>query len=101
MPILSNIPLIGKLFTHMNSSVKKTDLLIEITPRIVNMGLSYSDAGNLTSQGYRILDEGKTTNLPALEPDFEDLRKIKSDVQGLKDDQQRITTPLDQRQNGE
>jgi type II secretory pathway component HofQ len=101
MPILSNIPLLGKLFTHIYSSVRKTDLLIEITPRIVKEGLSYSDAGNLTSQGYRILDEGQSTNLPALEPDFEDLEKIASDAKGLKEEQQKITTPLDQRQNGE
>jgi type II secretory pathway component GspD/PulD (secretin) len=98
MPLLSNIPLLGKLFTHVFNSTKKTDLLIEITPRIVKEGLSYSDAGNFTSNGNRILEEGQITNLPALEPDFEDLRKIKSDVEGLKEDQQEITTPYDQRE---
>ena len=97
MPLLSNIPLIGKLFTHIFNSTKKTDLLIEITPRIVKEGISYSDAGNLTSYGNRILEEGKITNLPVLEPDFDDLRKIKSDVEGLKQDQKEITTPYDQR----
>jgi len=97
MPLFSNIPLIGKLFTHMNSSTKKTDLLIEITPRIVKEGLSYSDAGNLTSQGQRIVDEGQTTNLPALEPEFREFEKVKSDVEGLREEQQEITTPIDQR----
>jgi type II secretory pathway component GspD/PulD (secretin) len=97
MPLFSNLPLVGKLFTHMNNSTKKTDLLIEITPRIVKEGLSYSDAGNLTSQGQRILDEGQTTNLPALEPEFRDFEKAKSDVEGLREEQQEITTPIDQR----
>ena len=97
MPLFSSIPLFGKLFTHTFNSTKKTDLLIEITPRIVKDGLSYSDAGNLTSQGHRILDEGQTTNLPALEPEFKEFDNIKSDVQGLKEEQQEIITPIDQR----
>jgi type II secretory pathway component GspD/PulD (secretin) len=97
MPILGSLPLIGKLFTHETREAQKTDLLIEITPRIVREGISYSDASNLTSQGYRILDEGQTTNLRALEPEFKALEQIKSDAQSLKKDQNKIVTPIEQR----
>ncbi len=97
MPLFSEIPLIGKLFTHTYRSTKKTDLLIEITPRIVRDGLGYSDARNLTRDGARILDDGQVTDLPALAPELEQLRGLKSDVPGLKKDQNEITTPYEQK----
>ena len=35
VPLLSSIPLLGKLFQHKVSLLEKTDLIIEITPRVV------------------------------------------------------------------
>jgi type II secretory pathway component GspD/PulD (secretin) len=97
MPLFANIPLIGKLFTHTYNSTQKTDLLIEITPRIIHEGISYSDASNLTSNGVRILDDGQTTNLPAIMPDLDSLNTAKSEVIELKKDQKEIITPYEQR----
>lgn len=97
MPVLSNIPLLGKLFTHTYQSTKKTDLLIEVTPRIVRGDVSYSDASNITSQGNLILQEGKITDLRSLEPEFENLEKVKSDINNLKENQEDMTTPLEQK----
>ncbi len=37
IPFLSDIPFIGKLFTHKADVVNNTDLIIEITPRIVDV----------------------------------------------------------------
>jgi type IV pilus assembly protein PilQ len=37
VPILGDIPFIGKLFRHKYEVVNNTDLIIEITPRIVNI----------------------------------------------------------------
>jgi len=36
IPLLGDIPFIGKFFQHKYSTVNNTDLIIEITPRIVN-----------------------------------------------------------------
>jgi len=36
VPLLSSIPLIGKLFQHKSQELTKTDLIIEITPRVVH-----------------------------------------------------------------
>ncbi len=99
MPLLANIPLIGKLFTHQYISTKKTDLLIEITPRIVRESTSYSDASNLTSQGQRIFDEGQISDFSKLDPDLKSFDNVKSDIESLKRDQQRVTTPYDEKQN--
>ena len=35
LPILGQIPLIGKLFSHMRHDLKKKNLVIEITPKII------------------------------------------------------------------
>jgi len=37
VPFLSAIPLLGRLFKHNYSYVQNTDLVIEITPRIINL----------------------------------------------------------------
>jgi len=99
MPLLANLPLIGKLFSHSYKATKKTDLLIEVTPRIVRSDVSYSDASNITSQGNLILQEGVITDLKALESDFEGLDDVKMGVDELKSDQEEMTTPYDQRDN--
>ncbi len=38
VPILSKIPIIGKFFTHKDSEVRETNLVIEITPHILHDG---------------------------------------------------------------
>ena len=35
VPLLGDIPLIGKLFQHVRETKRKTDLLIEVTPRLI------------------------------------------------------------------
>lgn len=97
MPLFSNLPLIGNLFKHSYYATKKTDLLIEVTPRIVRRDVSYSDAANLTSNGNRILDEGTITDFRGLAPDLEELEKVKSDVEYMKKSQEEMTTPLKDR----
>ncbi len=97
MPLFSSIPLVGKLFSHTYSSTQKTDLLIEITPRIVHQDISYSDARNLSSDGVRILDDGQITNLRALMPETDTLGYTKSGLKDLKNDQKEMTTPYEQR----
>ncbi len=37
VPLLGDLPFIGKLFQHVHEQVSTTDLIIEITPRIVNI----------------------------------------------------------------
>ena len=44
VPILSSIPLIGALFTHKDKRIVKVELLIVITPRIVDSALADADA---------------------------------------------------------
>jgi type IV pilus assembly protein PilQ len=97
MPLFSNLPLIGTLFKHSYYATKKTDLLIEITPRIVRQDVSYSDAANLTSNGNRILDEGTITDFKGLAPDLEELENVKPDVEYMKKSQEEMTTPLKDR----
>lgn len=97
IPLLSNLPLIGNLFKHSYYATKKTNLLIEVTPRIVRQDVSYSDAANLTSNGNRILDDGVITDLENLEPDIRDLKEFKPDVEEIKKNQEEMTTPLEER----
>jgi type IV pilus assembly protein PilQ len=42
LPFLSEIPYIGGLFKHKSVSMEKTDLIIEITPRIVDVSETYN-----------------------------------------------------------
>jgi type II secretory pathway component GspD/PulD (secretin) len=35
LPILGHIPILGKLFQHTVINNKKTDLIVEITPQII------------------------------------------------------------------
>jgi type IV pilus assembly protein PilQ len=42
LPFFSKIPYIGGLFKHKNVSMEKTDLIIEVTPRIVEVGDVYN-----------------------------------------------------------
>lgn len=96
MPLFSNLPLIGKLFTHSYKSTKKTDLLIEVTPRIVQGDVSYSDASNMTSQGNQMLKEGSITDLRNLEPELDIIEDVKSDPEGMEEIQRDMTTPREE-----
>ncbi len=48
LPLLSEIPFIGVLFKHKSVTMEKTDLIIEITPRIVDVNDEYN---------YKLTDE--------------------------------------------
>lgn len=37
VPLLGDLPIIGKLFRHESTQIQSTDLIIEITPRVVNV----------------------------------------------------------------
>ncbi|HOU26413.1 MAG TPA: hypothetical protein PK197_05465, partial [Candidatus Cloacimonas sp.] len=37
LPLLGDLPLVGKIFQHRYELVENTDLIIEITPRLVSM----------------------------------------------------------------
>ncbi len=98
MPLFSNIPIIGQFFTHKFHSTRKTDLLIQVTPRIVHEELSYSDAGNLTSQGNMILNEGDIIDMEKLaEPEYEGIDKTKSEVEELEGELNKVKIPLSER----
>lgn len=97
MPLFSNIPIIGKLFTHTYNSTQKTDLLIEITPRVVRDNISLSDARNMTSDGLRILDEGQISDLHALMPAVDSMSVTTTGMKELKSEQQEILKPNEQK----
>jgi type II secretory pathway component GspD/PulD (secretin) len=98
MPLLANLPLIGSFFTHNYQSTRKTDLLIQITPRIVRQDISYSDARNLTSQGNLILDKGDTINIDdVIESELEGIDEVKSDVEELQGELDELKVPLSER----
>jgi len=99
MPLLSDIPLIGRLFTHTEYSTRKTDLIIEITPRIIKPSFSYTDAENFTSDGYQLSGPGSTTDFKAVEPELEkfneDARNMKEEIKEFQD---RVITPKEEKQ---
>ena len=99
MPLLSDIPLIGRLFTHTEYTTRKTDLIIEITPRIMRPDISYSDAANYTSDGYQIMGPGSTTDFKAVEPELEQFNKdAKNMREELKEFQDRVITPKEEKE---
>jgi len=54
LPVLGDLPFIGKLFQHRYEMVENTDLIMEITPRIVSVHTKYPEP---------ILDERLTRTL--------------------------------------
>ena len=99
MPILSDIPLIGRLFTHTEYTTRKTDLIIEITPRIIKTDVGYSDASNFTSDGYQLIGPGSETDFKAVEPDIEQFNKDAKNMKGeIKEFQDRVVTPKDEKE---
>ncbi len=93
MPILSDIPLIGRLFMHEYYQTRKTDLIIEVTPRIVRPDMSYSDAANHTTEGYQIIGPGFSTDFKAIEPTISDLEKVKGLNKDVHEFIDEVTTP--------
>jgi type II secretory pathway component GspD/PulD (secretin) len=67
-PILGDIPLLGNLFKHRNATARKTDLLIEITPKIISAEILAETDGYLGQ--VKVFDEGQMTDLEAIEPDI-------------------------------
>jgi type II secretory pathway component GspD/PulD (secretin) len=99
MPLLSEIPLIGRLFTHTEYTTRKTDLIIEITPRIIKSVTDYSDAGNYSSDGYQIIGPGETTDFKAIEPEIEQFNKDAGNMkEELKSFQDRVVTPKSEKE---
>ena len=97
MPILSDIPLIGKLFTHTAYQTRKTDLIIEVTPRIIRPDFGLTDAGNFTSDGYQILDKGKQTDFKAIEPAIKEMENVGSLQKEIRDFNDEVTTPVSEK----
>ncbi len=65
VPLLGDIPFIGKLFQHRNEQITTTDLLIEITPRIVNIAdhqVDFEVDGRLDRRLIRQIEEDEETN---------------------------------------
>ncbi|OQX92904.1 MAG: hypothetical protein B6D58_00555 [candidate division Zixibacteria bacterium 4484_95] len=93
LPILSDIPLLGKLFTHTSYGTRKTDLIIEVTPRILRPGMSYADAANFTSDGYQLLGPGSTSDIKAVEPELEKMEKVKNLQEDIREFQDRVVKP--------
>ncbi|KPJ50436.1 MAG: hypothetical protein AMJ41_01400 [candidate division Zixibacteria bacterium DG_27] len=83
VPILGDIPLLGYLFRHKYQSNKKTDLLIEVTPHII-------DSEKLTSTGGYIGDipiysEGEMTDLEKVNPFLKSDYDQKYDIEALRE----------------
>jgi type II secretory pathway component GspD/PulD (secretin) len=98
MPLLANLPLVGKFFTHYDRSTRKTDLLIQITPRIVREDVSYSDARNMTSQGNMILNDGDPVDIGKyMESEVDRISKVQSKVEEMEGELDRVIVPLDER----
>lgn len=93
MPILGDIPLIGKLFRHTEYGTKKTDLIIEITPRIIKPGIDYSDASNFTTDGYQLTGPGEITNFREIQPELGELEKIENRQEEIREFQNKALTP--------
>ncbi len=59
VPLLGDIPLLGYLFKSKSREIEKTEMVIFITPRIIETAASFADAGRRAA----ILEElGKTSN---------------------------------------
>ncbi len=43
LPLLGDIPFIGRLFQHRSESIESTDLIMEITPRLVSIDQKYPE----------------------------------------------------------
>ncbi len=53
VPFLGDIPFVGGLFRHKSMQVKKTDLIIEITPHIIQDGMSAIEKSPLVREAER------------------------------------------------
>lgn len=90
VPFLGDIPYFGSLFRHNSESIKKTDMIIEVTPTILKEGQSYTMTPRV-QKAYDYLDrevngephpedmENNTDNGEngALKPDFEEDTEVK------------------------
>jgi len=74
-PLLGDIPIVGNLFKHRNVTSRKTDLLIEVTPKIVSSEDLKEKGGYMGS--IKFFDEGQMTDLESIEPGI----KLENDPQ--------------------
>ncbi|MDP2942866.1 MAG: hypothetical protein Q8O36_05120, partial [Candidatus Omnitrophota bacterium] len=75
IPILSDIPLIGGLFTRRTTDVEKIDLLIFITARIVK-------PGELTEQEMAMVKKAMDAGEPNIVPENVEEKKDKTKPEG-------------------
>jgi len=57
VPFLGDIPYIGGLFRHSSNSIRKTDLVVQITPRILNDGYEWSKSKILQETEKKLMPE--------------------------------------------
>jgi type II secretory pathway component GspD/PulD (secretin) len=71
LPLLGDMPFIGRLFQHRQEQVENSDLIIEITPRLVTADQFSIDPEiqNSKDLGEPVLDERLTRRLIKYEND--------------------------------
>jgi type II secretion system protein D len=69
VPILSSIPLLGKLFSTTNKSTERSELLIFIQPKIVNSDATLLDAQLDIDNRYEVSDGVRVFNNGGVLPD--------------------------------
>ena len=74
VPFLSEIPLIGEIFKSRSGETNKTELVILVTPRIINYGGTvYADnSAEVKQDGESVADESKNNNLEEQDKDNEE-----------------------------
>ncbi|MBD3168805.1 MAG: hypothetical protein GF307_04940 [candidate division Zixibacteria bacterium] len=90
-PILGDIPILGNLFKHKSSTARKTDLLIEITPRIISPTKLAEDEGYLGK--IKVFDEGQMMDLESINPGIRAENDPEYSYAKLLELQEKFTTP--------
>jgi general secretion pathway protein D len=98
VPILGDLPLVGRLFKSSSTGVRKTNLMVFIRPTVIN---NSARALEVSEEQYRLVrdkqlykkargvdlfDEDVLPTLPTWEERVEDLEKIRSENQQLDQD---------------
>jgi len=94
VPVLGDIPLLGYLFRHKYQSNKKTDLLIEVTPHIIDSEKLSSTGGYLGDTP--IYAEGEITDLEEVNPLLKSEYDEKYDAEALRQLQQDYSRPQEE-----
>lgn len=98
VPLLGDLPFIGGLFRHTVATAKKTDMIIEVTPHIIEDEYTAFTASKQLPPAKSFI--GKSGELQITEKRFwRDLQK--TDDARLTDDQQELWDDLDEEQREE